>query len=302
MYHGLILTLCLVSCSGHDATGLTTQTKQQHKQQDKKGLATQSHDFSEDNRSEIWSAASKQSSDRTVPDIDDGGHGTSKEDQEYFDLPGPNLTVEVRTSNITARLLTSRRNNAFVVLTMARSASSTFCQRLRNEDFQCSGEALGHGRPLLRRIAQHMNLNCSVWPLRTCEQGCITSTLDEYWSTCKHRRCGFKVFPAHVKKCPGPQYFRDIGVSKVIILERRNKTAQYESLAKAKATGDFGFGTKGTPKNPGWRKKNTLEEYVHSVNRWYAMLRELYNTSLHVHMEDYLALPAQWSRVLSYLK
>jgi hypothetical protein len=302
MSQGLIVTFFLVSCSCLDVTGLTTQ----------------SYDSSEDNNSETWLTASKQSSDRTVPDslgpdIDDEGPGTSIEYQEYFDLPDPNLTDETRASTRTAKLLTPSRNlrlqkivskrKSFVVLTMPRSASTTFCERLRDEEgFGCSGELLWHGRSHLKYIVQHWRMKCSIWPLDTCDQGCLTSALDKYWSTCKNRRCGFKVFPEHLESCTsGPQYFRDIGVSKVIILERRNKTAQYESLAKAYATGDWGWGP-GGKKDPEWRKEHPQEEFIRSMNQWYATLRELYNTSLHVYVEDYLTLPVQRRRVSYYLK
>ncbi|CAK0837157.1 unnamed protein product [Prorocentrum cordatum] len=145
-------------------------------------------------------------------------------------------------------------------------------------------------------------MKCSIWPLDKCKQDCLTNSLDRYWRQCKERRCGFKVFPEHLASCTsGPKYFRDIGLSKVIILERRNHTAQYESLAKAYATGDWGWGLGGSV-DPEWRNKHPQEEFERSVNDWYSTLRELYNTSLHVYVEDYIALPVQRRRVSYYLK
>jgi len=273
---GFILTLLLVSCKCLHLTE----------------LAAQSYYSSEGNRSNIWMTASKSSSDRIIPDIDDEGRGTATDDQN----------VLASNRKLQSQKIGSKRK-AFVVLTMPRSASTTFCERLRDvEGFGCSGELLWHGRTTLTQIVQQRRKKCSIWPLDTCDQGCLTTALDMYWSKCKTRRCGFKVFPEHLESCTsGPQYFRDIGVNKVIILERRNQTAQYESLAKAYATGNWGWGP-GGKRDPEWSKDNPQQEFVRSMNQWYSTLRELYNTSLHVYVEDYLTLPVQRKRVSYYLK
>jgi len=277
MNQGFILTLLLVSCNC-----LLHLTE----------LAAQSDDSSERNRSNIQLTASKQSSDRIIPHIDDEGPGTAIYIQN---LLGSNQKIQ-------SQQIGSKRK-AFVVLGMPRSASSMFVHRLHDEGFGNSGELLWHGRSTLKQIVQHWRMNCSVWPLDTCDQGCLTKALDIYWRKCKNQRCGFKVFPEHLESCTsGPQYFRDIGVNKVIIWERRNQTAQYESLAKAYATGDWGFGGPSGKRDTEWSKKNPQQEFVRAMNQWYTTLREVYNTSLHVYAEDYLTMPVQRKRVSYYLK
>jgi len=176
-----------------------------------------------------------------------------------------------------------------------------FCARLRDEGFGNAGELLWHGRSTLTQIVQQCEMKCSVWLLDKCDQGCLTKALDMYWSKCEYKRCGLKVFTHHLESCTsGPQYFRDIGADKVIILERRNQTAVYTSLVKAYATGDWRSGPHGT-RDPEWPKRNPQEDFIRSMNQWCTTLREVYNHSLHVYVEDYLTMPGQQKRVSDYL-
>jgi len=94
-------------------------------------------------------------------------------------------------------------------------------------------------------------------------------------------------------------------VGKVVILERRNKTKQYLSLAKAFETGCWGFRncTDGASKIPEYRQRHSFSRVTRNTENWYSALLAAYGKmGLHVYMEDYLSSEKEFNKIVTYLE
>lgn len=219
----------------------------------------------------------------------------------------PNITPKARQPIGTA----SSQTKGYVILAGPRTASSTLCHRLQEHRFRCNGEMLWHGR----NFAKGLNMTCPVWPLSACTEACFSDSVQTYYANCNTLRwkaCGFKVFQPHLR-C-GTLLNQSINlnvtwlqkfVGKVVILERRNKTQQYLSLAKAFETGCWGFRncTDGASKIPEYRQTHSMSRVIRDTENWYSALLAAYGKmGLHVYMEDYLSSEKEFNKIVTYLE
>jgi len=219
----------------------------------------------------------------------------------------PNITPKARQPIGTA----SSQTKGYVILAGPRTASSTLCHRLQEHRFRCNGEMLWHGR----NFAKGLNMTCPVWPLSACTEACFSDSVQTYYANCNTLRwkaCGFKVFQPHLR-C-GTLLNQSINlnvtwlqkfVGKVVILERRNKTKQYLSLAKAFETGCWGFRncTDGASKIPEYRQTHSMSRVIRDTENWYSALLAAYGKmGLHVYMEDYLSSEKEFNKIVTYLE
>lgn len=153
----------------------------------------------------------------------------------------------------------------FVVIASPRTASTSFCDGLTLKSdgrVHClEHEPLGPGRHSHCLIPHAANTDCSPQKLLRAafqDQGCgggslYASTSDGIF-TLRYQpvACGFKVFGEHLRNegtdlqrffehhtRPLVSSLRGV-VDRVIILEGRNKTAQFKSWTKAMKTGQWG--------------------------------------------------------------
>jgi len=198
----------------------------------------------------------------------------------------------------------------YILVSTPRAASSSFCEALRGSSSQvrCDQELL---HPMLlanvsRTYQVALQCNQAGATARSCAQQSVSRILHDYWSRCpQHTACGFKLFAAHlmdnqyapeaagqvqrvVRELAG--VVRSFGVQRVVLLERRNKTAQYASLVRAFATGDWGFKRKGHVRRD-FAERVPQARFEAAVRAWYDAFRSPDSELqvVNVYFEEFLA-------------
>lgn len=125
--------------------------------------------------------------------------------------------------------------DSFLVLTNGRSGSTTFVNLLNvagDKQLYLAPEWLWHGNSL--RVAKELQLPCQTELV--CLAHCLEPILDHFWAEQPAGRTnGMTVFPGHLF---GHNVSALIGhAQRFIVLERGNKTAEFNSLVKAYRTG-----------------------------------------------------------------
>lgn len=149
-------------------------------------------------------------------------------------------------------LAVASSGHQYVILTSPRAGSTLLCDQLNALHIRCNYELLaGHegNASLLMQIARHFHVPCDK--PSTCKPGYLRQLLLAYYRACPAgQSCGFKFFPKHLPTNAtfNALHFEEL-VQRVIVLERSNKTAQYESLVTAFRTGLWGPWQHGVPES-----------------------------------------------------
>ena len=200
--------------------------------------------------------------------------------------------------------------HSYLLVSTPRAASSSFCEALRSSGsgrVRCDQELLNPSAlsnisatyPLAPECKQPGSTH------RTCVRLSVAPILHHYYGRCPgHTACGFKVFAGHLMD---NQYapesldqvravarelttvLRSNGVDRVVLLQRRNRTAQYESLVRAFATGDWGFRHAGHVKKD-FGQRVSQSRFEATADAWYSAFQEHAGLNvLNVHFEDFIA-------------
>ena len=201
----------------------------------------------------------------------------------------------------------------YVIVSSPRAASSTFCMRLESVSagrVVCQHEMLSPDPVKLRALSRKLNLSleCGQKP-RACMLRSLHTILREFWERCEWNvSCGFKLFASHLVP-EGHVYARSAesirgmvhnfvdaarkqGVQRFVLLERRNKSAQYASLTRAFASGDWSSAGGLVGPTRGWSSANfsqriSLRMFEEACHAWYIAFRRLEHVSvMNVYAED----------------
>ena len=178
----------------------------------------------------------------------------------------------------------------YLIVASPRAASTTLCNSIDTQSgLKCEGELL---HPMnWKNVSSAYGLRAECTGPRSCIKLTMRSIMHQYWQGCPPTRlgCGFKLFAGHiVDKMYSPDgagrirgavtdvatALRLNGVSSIVILERRNRTAQYASVVRAFETGEWGFDHPGRV-NTEFRKSVSQRQFEEALDTWYSNFRAL---------------------------
>ncbi|KAL1504175.1 hypothetical protein AB1Y20_010584 [Prymnesium parvum] len=187
----------------------------------------------------------------------------------------------------------------FLILSRQRSASTTLVSMLdKHPNVTCLMELLNPGGPIMPFLSPRlvvagekyvdMTALREALGVRTHPEAMtnLPAVMSRFWGWCPHATCGFKVFddhvrqPARLSQLISHKLSRGSTPIKLVVLERRNVSAEYVSWQRAMSTGVWGRRPgdqrqRGTIPRPTLASSVSFEEFRAKHEAWFLSVHSL---------------------------
>lgn len=186
--------------------------------------------------------------------------------------------VLVRPDNLMLLETQNERSSVFIIFSAERSASTFLCDSLDLQpDITVDYE-------LLNPYQNAANRSALGYPSYHSVMADLPGFMNRYALLCPTRMCGFKVFDDHVHAPAVLEQLFEWSTrakptqTKIIVLERTNRTDQYHSIERALQTGDWGYtpcrqNASSPDFHPPLQTLPNFADFVRETDHWFARAR-----------------------------